>query len=168
MSSAARMRASVEFSRRESPNLERRATSVPVLGVTRPSRDEISSNPGGDGMTTSSEALHAPKAMRLRYAGQCRVCACELPTGSLAKYNRETRSVTCVDCAPEPSTASPEIDTPSRPSARPNRPMPPTSRVLQTRKSLPASQERQLAARMRDESRLERHESERTTHSLVV
>ena len=63
-------------------------------------------------MTTSSEALHAPKAMRLRYAGQCRVCARELPAGSLAIYNRESRSVTCVDCAPEPSTASPEIVTP--------------------------------------------------------
>ena len=32
MSSAARMRASVEFFRRESPNLEGRTTSVPVLG----------------------------------------------------------------------------------------------------------------------------------------
>lgn len=63
-------------------------------------------------MTTSSEALHLPKAMRLRYAGQCRVCARELPAGSLAIYNRESRSVTCVDCAPEPSTASPEIVTP--------------------------------------------------------
>ncbi len=63
-------------------------------------------------MTTSSEALHAPKAMRLRYAGQCRMCARELPAGSFAIYNRESSSVTCVDCAPEPSTASPEIVTP--------------------------------------------------------
>jgi len=63
-------------------------------------------------MTTSSDALHAPKAMCLRYAGQCRVCARELPAGSLAIYDRESRSLTCVDCAPEPSTASPEIVTP--------------------------------------------------------
>lgn len=63
-------------------------------------------------MMTSSEALHSPKAIRLRYAGQCRVCARELPAGSLAICNRESKSLTCLDCAPEHSTPSPETATP--------------------------------------------------------
>jgi hypothetical protein len=36
--------------------------------------------------------------MRLRYAGRCRECQTELPAGTAAVYDRETKTVICVDC----------------------------------------------------------------------
>ncbi len=49
MSSTARMRASVEFFRRESPNLEGRTTSVPVLGWLAPAVTRYRQIPGAMG-----------------------------------------------------------------------------------------------------------------------
>lgn len=45
-----------------------------------------------DGGTSPDE-----KKMRLRYAGDCRVCGVELPAGSHAVYERSTRSVRCLE-----------------------------------------------------------------------
>ena len=36
--------------------------------------------------------------MQLRYAGRCRSCALHLPAGSEAAYDRETKTVSCLDC----------------------------------------------------------------------
>lgn len=43
------------------------------------------------------------KQMKLRYAGQCRLCDRELPARTVAMYERKTKTVRCVDCAPEPA-----------------------------------------------------------------
>lgn len=40
------------------------------------------------------------KRMRLRYAGHCRVCGAALPAGTDAVYERATRTVRCLECAP--------------------------------------------------------------------
>jgi hypothetical protein len=37
--------------------------------------------------------------MRLRYAGACRLCACELPQGADAVYEKSTKTVRCVACS---------------------------------------------------------------------
>ena len=63
-------------------------------------------------MTTSSEALHSPKTMHLRYAGTCQTCAGDISAGVLAVYDRETKSVTCLDCTRASTTASTEIVAP--------------------------------------------------------
>jgi hypothetical protein len=39
--------------------------------------------------------------MRLRYAGRCQTCDVELGVGTVAVYDRETKTVTCLACAPE-------------------------------------------------------------------
>lgn len=38
--------------------------------------------------------------MRLRYAGTCRLCQVELPAKADAIYERTTKTVRCVECAP--------------------------------------------------------------------
>lgn len=46
--------------------------------------------------------------MRLRYDGVCRLCANALPAGSVAVYERSTRTVRCVGCAV--ATSAPPAD----------------------------------------------------------
>jgi hypothetical protein len=43
--------------------------------------------------------VSAEKRMKLRYAGSCRLCGRQLAAGEEAIYERETRTVRCVDCA---------------------------------------------------------------------
>lgn len=44
-------------------------------------------------------AVPDEKRMRLRYAGTCRLCACELPQGADAVYEKFTKTVRCVACS---------------------------------------------------------------------
>ncbi|UJP09439.1 NERD domain-containing protein [Microbacterium sp. KUDC0406] len=53
-------------------------------------------------MTTDSDG----KRMRLRYAGHCRLCGAALPAGTDAVYERSTRSVRCLTCAPDEADAA--------------------------------------------------------------
>ncbi|MCU1559039.1 MAG: hypothetical protein JWN09_3034 [Microbacteriaceae bacterium] len=46
----------------------------------------------------SDEASQSLKEIRLRYADRCSACARELPVGSLAVHDRETKSVSCLAC----------------------------------------------------------------------
>lgn len=62
----------------------------------------------------SGDAELPHKRMRLRYAGQCRTCASEIPAGTMAVYERETKTVTCVECPAHPPHAAPEIAGPSK------------------------------------------------------
>lgn len=39
--------------------------------------------------------------MRLRYAGQCRLCMTPQPAGTVAIYERDSKTVRCLDCSPE-------------------------------------------------------------------
>lgn len=41
------------------------------------------------------------KQMRLRYTGVCRLCGASLPSGTEAIYERETKTVQCLECATE-------------------------------------------------------------------
>lgn len=43
----------------------------------------------------------AVNTMRLRYAGSCAVCGCQLEAGVTAHYLRVSRSVQCLSCGPE-------------------------------------------------------------------
>lgn len=38
--------------------------------------------------------------MKLRYAGTCRLCGADMPAGAEAIYERATKTVRCVECAP--------------------------------------------------------------------
>jgi len=51
--------------------------------------------------------------MRLRYAGQCRLCDVEIDAGTMAVYERATRTVACLVCTPEPPLATPEVAAPT-------------------------------------------------------
>ena len=55
--------------------------------------------------------------MRLRYGGRCRTCDVELPVGTLAAYDRETRTVTCLKCLPERHPAAQGIIEPIPPES---------------------------------------------------
>ena len=46
--------------------------------------------------------------MRLRYSGHCAMCGIELPVGTIAVYNRITKSVTCLPCLPQEFSAVPQ------------------------------------------------------------
>ena len=46
------------------------------------------------------------KQMRLRYAGPCRHCRQALPAGTVAVYERSTKTVRCVTCPPDPNPLS--------------------------------------------------------------
>ena len=46
--------------------------------------------------------------MRIRYAGRCSTCGVELPVGTRAAYDRETKSLTCSRCLPEQQPAPAE------------------------------------------------------------
>ena len=61
----------------------------------------------------SGDAALTPKRMRLRYAGQCRLCAIEISAGSMAVYERETKTVVCLVCTPPQPVAAPEIAAPT-------------------------------------------------------
>lgn len=43
------------------------------------------------------------KRLKLRYAGTCRMCGTELPTGTDAIYERRSKSLRCVECLPATS-----------------------------------------------------------------
>ena len=53
----------------------------------------------------SDAAARSTKTLRLRYPGRCRRCDIELPVGTTAGYDRETKSVTCLACMPEQTPA---------------------------------------------------------------
>ncbi|MHC6219813.1 nuclease-related domain-containing protein [Arthrobacter sp. MMS24-S77] len=55
------------------------------------------------------------KQMRLRYAGECRLCSASLPAGTEAIYESETRTVRCLECIPE--AKSPDPEPPGEPSS---------------------------------------------------
>ncbi|WP_244285951.1 nuclease-related domain-containing protein [Cryobacterium zongtaii] len=57
----------------------------------------------------SGDAALPPKTMRLRYAGRCRICALEISAGTMAVYERETKTVVCLECPPNPPLAAPAI-----------------------------------------------------------
>lgn len=50
--------------------------------------------------------------MRLRYAGECRVCGAELAAGTPAIYERASRTVRCIECLSDLSPAAPTVDEP--------------------------------------------------------
>jgi len=52
--------------------------------------------------------------MKLRYAGTCRICGLELGAGSLAIYERGTKTVRCLEC----TSASSPVERQGEPSAR--------------------------------------------------
>lgn len=47
---------------------------------------------------TDEDVAPTDKAMRLRYAGVCRLCGSELAAGARAVYERATKTVRCVQC----------------------------------------------------------------------
>jgi Nuclease-related domain len=53
----------------------------------------------------SGDAALPSKRMRLRYAGRCRICAVELNPGTTAVYERETKTVVCLECTSDPPSA---------------------------------------------------------------
>jgi hypothetical protein len=65
----------------------------------------------------SDEAARLPKTMRLRYAGRCGKCEIELPVGTIAVYDRETKSLTCLACMPEQASAAPRTTGPVSPES---------------------------------------------------
>jgi len=64
---------------------------------------------------TSGKAELAPKRMRLRYAGTCRVCGDALDAGTTAGYERATKSLLCIAC-----TTAADVVTPEPPSGGTN------------------------------------------------
>jgi hypothetical protein len=61
----------------------------------------------------SGDAALTPKRMRLRYAGKCRLCAIEIAAGTMAVYERETKTVACLMCTQQQPESAPEIATPT-------------------------------------------------------
>ncbi|WP_241984971.1 MULTISPECIES: nuclease-related domain-containing protein [unclassified Cryobacterium] len=57
----------------------------------------------------SGEAALTPKRMRLRYSGPCRICDVEILAGTLALYERETKTVSCLTCAQDSAVATPAV-----------------------------------------------------------
>ena len=50
---------------------------------------------------TQPPKTQPPKTLRLRYSGHCAQCEIELPAGTTAVYDRDTKSVTCLACLAE-------------------------------------------------------------------
>jgi Nuclease-related domain len=46
----------------------------------------------------SGEAIPSSKTMRLRYTGRCRACGVDLSAGTLAGYDGESKTVSCLAC----------------------------------------------------------------------
>ena len=65
----------------------------------------------------SSDAVQTSKTMRLRYAGHCGKCEIELPAGTTAVYDRDTKSVTCLACLAEPIPSAPQTTGPVFPES---------------------------------------------------
>ncbi|WP_353950460.1 nuclease-related domain-containing protein [Knoellia sp. S7-12] len=59
--------------------------------------------------------VSADKQMKLRYAGQCHLCARELPARAEAIYDRTTKTVRCVDCSPEPLPEATSVEASAEP-----------------------------------------------------
>jgi hypothetical protein len=53
-----------------------------------------------------------PNRMRLRYAARCRACGSAISAGTVAVYERESKTVTCVECPPRSTPAAPLSATP--------------------------------------------------------
>jgi len=53
--------------------------------------------------TSSAGEGFAPKSMRLPYTGRCRTCGADLPAGTMAVYDRATKTVACLECALDPA-----------------------------------------------------------------
>ncbi|MGH1522840.1 nuclease-related domain-containing protein [Leifsonia sp. L25] len=53
-------------------------------------------------MTTEAEPTPT-KVMRLRYAGRCTVCGADIAAGTVAVYDRSTKTVRCVTCDTDPA-----------------------------------------------------------------
>lgn len=50
------------------------------------------------------------KTMRLRYAGDCRLCGTRLDAGEVAVYERSTKTVRCVECRPDAVDTSSAVE----------------------------------------------------------
>jgi hypothetical protein len=57
----------------------------------------------------SGQGAVPAKTMRIRYAGRCRTCGRELPAGTLAAYDRDTKTLTCLNCLPEQQSATADV-----------------------------------------------------------
>ena len=55
------------------------------------------------------EATQSPKALCLRYSGRCRKCEIEPPSGPIVVDDREAKSVTCLACMLERTSAAPQV-----------------------------------------------------------
>jgi hypothetical protein len=51
----------------------------------------------------AGEGSRADKRLRLRYAGACRSCGMQLTAGTMAVYERTTKTVRCLECSPRPA-----------------------------------------------------------------
>jgi hypothetical protein len=65
----------------------------------------------------SDHAAQLPKTLRLRYSGQCAQCAIDLPAGTSAVYDRDTKSVTCMACLAKPIPVASQTTRPDFPES---------------------------------------------------
>jgi len=57
----------------------------------------------------TADSVQGERRMRLRYAGSCRLCGEALPAGREAVYERETKTVRCVECPQLPAEPEPDV-----------------------------------------------------------
>ena len=57
----------------------------------------------------TADSVQGERRMRLRYAGSCRLCGEALPAGREAVYERETKTVRCVECPQLPAKPEPDV-----------------------------------------------------------
>ena len=65
----------------------------------------------------SDQTSSPPNRRRLRYAGRCRACGSALRAGTVAVYERESKTVTCVEC---PAHSTPAAQLAASPVAVPS------------------------------------------------
>jgi hypothetical protein len=65
----------------------------------------------------SDHATQSPKTLPLRYAGHCAKCEIELPAGTTAVYDRDTKSVTCLACLAQQIPSRPQTTGPVLPES---------------------------------------------------
>lgn len=65
-----------------------------------------------DGVTPPTEAPPAIRLMKLRYASHCASCGRDVQRGEQAEWNRETRTVTCLDCRSAPALGTGDAPSP--------------------------------------------------------